>query len=73
MIELSKAEIDDLRDLNVLCKRMNADLVVVGAIAYQFHFSDDKLKTDHGEARSRRFSPLRGGVALRAVGPPQDS
>lgn len=45
MIELSKAEIDDLRDLNELCKRMNADLVIVGAIAYQLHFSDDELKT----------------------------
>jgi predicted nucleotidyltransferase len=45
VIELSKAEIDDLRDLSQLCERMNADLVVVGAIAYQLHYSDDELKT----------------------------
>lgn len=45
MIELSKAEIDDLRDLNEICEQMNADLVIVGAIAYQIHFSDDELKT----------------------------
>jgi predicted nucleotidyltransferase len=45
VIELSKVEIDDLRDLDGLCKRMNADLVIVGAIAYQLHFSDDELKT----------------------------
>lgn len=45
MIELSQAEIDDLRDLCQLCERMNADLVVVGAISYQLHYSDDELKT----------------------------
>ena len=45
MIELSKAEIDDLRALKELCKHMNADLVIIGAIAYQIHFSDDELKT----------------------------
>ena len=45
MIELSKDEIDDLRDLSQLCEQMNADLVVVGAIAYQLHYSDDELKT----------------------------
>lgn len=45
MIELSKAEIDDLRDLNLLCERMTADLIVVGAIAYHIHFPDDELKT----------------------------
>jgi predicted nucleotidyltransferase len=45
VIELSKAEIDDLRDLYELCKRLNADLVVVGAIAYQIHFDDDELRT----------------------------
>lgn len=45
MIELSKAEIDDLRDLSELCLQIGADLVLVGAIAYQIHFSDDELKT----------------------------
>lgn len=45
MIELSKAEIDDLRDFKELCRQMNADIVIVGAIAYQLHFSDDELKT----------------------------
>jgi predicted nucleotidyltransferase len=45
VIELSKVEIDDLRDLSELCKRLNADLVIVGAIAYQIHFADDELKT----------------------------
>ena len=45
MIELSKAEIDDLRELTQLCEQMKADLVVVSAIAYQLHYSDDELKT----------------------------
>lgn len=45
MIELSKAEIDDLRDFKELCSQMNADIVIVGAIAYQVHFSDDEIKT----------------------------
>ncbi|HXU40500.1 MAG TPA: hypothetical protein VN937_29355 [Blastocatellia bacterium] len=45
MIELSKVEIDDLRDFKELCGQMNADIVIVGAIAYQLHFSDDELKT----------------------------
>jgi predicted nucleotidyltransferase len=45
VIELSKAEIDDLRDFKELCAQMNADIVIVGAIAYQLHFSDDELKT----------------------------
>lgn len=45
MIELSKAEIGDLRDFKELCGQMNADIVIVGAIAYQLHFSDDELKT----------------------------
>ena len=45
MIELSKGEIDDLRALSELCQRMNAELVIVGAIAYQIHFADDELKT----------------------------
>jgi hypothetical protein len=45
VIELSKGEIDDLRDLSELCERMNADLVIVGAVAYQIHYSDDELKT----------------------------
>jgi predicted nucleotidyltransferase len=45
VIELSKAEIDDLRNLSKLCEQMGADLVIVGAIAYQIYFSDDELKT----------------------------
>jgi predicted nucleotidyltransferase len=45
VIELSKAEIDDLRNFGELCKRLNADFVIVGAIAYQVHFADDELKT----------------------------
>jgi predicted nucleotidyltransferase len=45
VIELSKAEIGDLRDFKELCGRMNADIAIVGAIAYQLHFSDDELKT----------------------------
>lgn len=45
MIELSKAELDDLRNFKELCGQMNADIVIVGAIAYQLHFSDDELKT----------------------------
>ena len=45
MIELSNAEIDDLRALSELCQRMNAELVLVGAVAYQTHFNDDQLNT----------------------------
>jgi predicted nucleotidyltransferase len=45
VIELSKAEVDDLRNLSELCQRMNAEIVIVGAIAYQIHFADDELKT----------------------------
>jgi hypothetical protein len=37
MIELSKAEIAALRDLKRLCGA-NADLVIVGAIAFKIYF-----------------------------------
>jgi predicted nucleotidyltransferase len=74
VIELSKAEIDDLRDFKVLCGRMNADIVIVGAIAYQLHFSDDELKTgdiDFAIALDMvDFAKLQ--VALSAMGWAQD-
>ena len=75
MIELSKAEIDDLRDLNELCEHMNADLVIVGAIAYQIHFTDEELKTgdiDFAIALDLvDFAKLQ--AALSAMGWAQDS
>jgi predicted nucleotidyltransferase len=45
VIELSQSQIDDLRDINQLCLQLRAELVIIGAIAYQVNFPDEERHT----------------------------
>lgn len=45
MIELTEAQITDLAELQQLCIELQSDLVIVGAIAYQYYFPDDERHT----------------------------
>lgn len=45
MLDLSQRQISDLQELKVLCDEIAADLVVIGAIAYQFHFPNELRHT----------------------------
>jgi len=39
--ELTKNQIDDIRDIRDLCAEFNADFVIIGAIAYKLYFPDE--------------------------------
>ena len=45
MPELSSVQISDLQSLKEHCEQLNADLVVIGAIAYQIHFPGEERHT----------------------------
>ncbi|HUK90424.1 MAG TPA: hypothetical protein VLZ81_08480 [Blastocatellia bacterium] len=45
MVPLTKDDVGDLRSLSNLCKQMNADLVIVGAVAYQIFFPNKERFT----------------------------
>ncbi len=45
MLELSESQVADLRALQKLCDQLGADLVVIGAVAYQVHFPDEERHT----------------------------
>ena len=45
MIELSRSQVDDLRQLLQFCAELDAELVIIGAIAYQIHFPEDARHT----------------------------
>jgi len=45
MVELTPAQIEDLRELQVFCARLQADLVVIGAVAYQHYFPETDRHT----------------------------
>jgi predicted nucleotidyltransferase len=45
MPELSKAQVADLIGLKKQCEELRADLVVIGAIAFQVHFPDEARHT----------------------------
>jgi predicted nucleotidyltransferase len=39
--ELTKDQIDDIREIGKLCEEFNTDFVIIGAIAYRLHFPDE--------------------------------
>ena len=39
--ELTKNQIDDIRDIRDLCAEFSADFVIIGAIAYKLYFPDE--------------------------------
>ena len=45
MVELTREQIADLHELRQFCAELNADLVIIGAIAYQYHFPRDERHT----------------------------
>jgi predicted nucleotidyltransferase len=45
MVELTTEQIADLRELQQFCAELNADLVIIGAIAYQYHFPRENRHT----------------------------
>ena len=45
MIELSESQVEDLRQLLQLCAELDAEIVIIGAIAYQIHFPEDMRHT----------------------------
>jgi predicted nucleotidyltransferase len=45
MVELTTEQIADLRELQQFCAELNADVVIIGAIAYQYHFPRENRHT----------------------------
>jgi predicted nucleotidyltransferase len=45
VIYLSQSQIDDLHDISNLCEQLNAELVIIGATAYQAYFPDEQRQT----------------------------
>src|SRR5205814_10470257 len=45
MVELSKTQVEDLIGLKKHCEELGADLVVIGAIAFQVHFPEETRHT----------------------------
>jgi predicted nucleotidyltransferase len=45
MIELTEAQMTDLAEVQQLCSELQSNLVIVGAIAYQYYFPDDERHT----------------------------
>jgi len=45
MVELTKEQIADLHELQQFCAELKADLVIIGAIAYQYHFPREERHT----------------------------
>ena len=45
MVELTQEQIADLHQLLHFCTELNTDLVIIGAIAYQYHFPQEERHT----------------------------
>ena len=45
MVELTEGQIADLHELQQFCAELNTDLVIIGAIAYQYHFPREDRHT----------------------------
>ena len=45
MVELTKEQIADLHQLQQFCTELKTDLVIIGAIAYQYHFPQEDRHT----------------------------
>lgn len=45
MVELTTEQIADLCELQQFCAELKADLVIIGAIAYQYHFPHEDRHT----------------------------
>jgi predicted nucleotidyltransferase len=77
MIELTEAQVMDLLELQQVCSELQSDLVIVGAIAYQYYFPDEERHTgdidlavaldleDFDELRQRLLAMGWGNAAAR--------
>ncbi len=48
--ELTKDQIEDIREIRDLCERFEADFVIIGAIAYKLHYPDEDRFTSDVDA-----------------------
>jgi hypothetical protein len=46
-VELTEDQVQDLRDIHLICRQMKVEFVIVGAIAYKLYFKDvDRFTAD---------------------------
>ena len=47
MIDLTEEQLADLKQLQELCDELNTQLIIIGAMAYRFHFPEiERYTTD---------------------------
>ena len=60
-VELTEDQIQDLRDIDSICRQMKVEFVIVGATAYQLYFKDaDRFTADIDK---KRFAGIKGCCA----------